>query len=204
MDLALKQRILDDGFKKKGNYYYRQGSTDGFQDMIGFSYANYYSDRAVSPVVFIYNSLLDRLYLNLLEKKNKPGYPGMALFGFNIGYLFPDHNYYDWYFRDYSEIPNICNTIIKEIRKFAYPFFKEYQNIERIIDAYENNNYYGPSIDLGERFYKQPLLYSAIGEHDKGIELISLIKDLRYIKCESQETYYNNYIKYATEQKKGI
>ncbi len=51
------------------------------------------------------------------------------------------------------------------------------------------------------RFYTQSLLYSAIGEHDKGIELVSLIKDLGYIQHESQKTYYNNYIKYAIEQK---
>ena len=199
-DSALKQLILEEGFKKKGHFFYRQGISDDFQDMLGFNFATYHTGRQISPHVYIYNSTLDRLYLRLCEKKNKPGYPGMCLLGCNIGYLFPDHNYFDWFFQDFSEIPQISKTIIKKIKKYVYPFFKEYQNIEKIIEVYENKTK-GFGIDISTRFYKQPLLYSAIGEHDKGIELIELIKQTGFIELDSQKTFYDNYIKYAMEQK---
>ena len=202
MDFALTQLLIDDGFKKKGNYLYRQGYSDDFQDMLGIDFSTYNIGRSVSPTVFIYNSNLDCLYLKLSATKKRPGYPGLCLLGFNIGYLFPGHNYFDWFFKDFSEIPKISNTIIKEIRKYAYPFFEEYQNFEKIIEVFENNAK-GFGIDISTRFYTQPLLYSAIGEHDKGIEVINLIKKLGFIKLESQETYYDNYIKYAMGQKEG-
>ena len=126
----------------------------------------------------------------------------MIVIGFNIGFLFPSHNYFDWYYTSFQEIPEICNTIFNDIRKYAYPFFKKYQNFEKIIEVYENNTR-GFGIDINNRFYTQPLLYSAIGEHDKGIEVIKKIKDSGYIELENQKTYYNNYIKYAIEQKRS-
>lgn len=202
MAKALKQKCEDQGFKKdKNGIWYRFDDIfDSFYHTLFFNPATYQIGRSITAYVGIGNSWIDKLFLKLSNQNQTTHY---VLLRINIGDLNPSYGKYkDWFYTDFQQIPEICDTIFKEIRKYAYPFFEEYQNFEKIIEVFEKKTK-GFGIDINTRFYTQPLLYSAIGEHDKGIELISLIKDLGYIKLESQETYYRNYIKYAMEQKEG-
>ena len=203
MAKTIKQKCEDHGFKKckDGIWCRREGIVDSFYHTIFFNPATYHIGRSITAYVGIGNSWIDKLYFKLSNQKHTTNYPIIRI---NIGDLNPSYGQFkDWDYTDFRQIPGVCDILFKEIRKYAYPFFEEYQNFEKIIEVFENNTK-GFGIGIYNHFYIQPLLYSAIGEHDKGIELISLMKDLRYIECESEETYYNNYIKYATEQKKGI
>ena len=84
----------------------------------------------------------------------------------NIGYLTTHSTYKEWDFYDNSNIEAECQEMFDIIRRFAYPFYDQVEDVEYLLRLYESN---GKLIRLDQQFIILPLLYLLVGEKEKGI-----------------------------------
>lgn len=187
---ALKSRIQEEGFTKKGNCYCRQSETQGYQDLISFSQYSYSSGRAVGVVVGIRCLAVERLYELLTGCSLKAP---MSVVNVNIGYLEPDKHFKDWYFENSANLDGIVEGIFDEIRKYAYPFFSEYEDATRLADALERREFV---IVNEQRFYILPLLYLVSGRKEKGIACMNDMCLSGFSLDENKKEFMQNYIEH--------
>ena len=190
--LELKRRCLEEGFDNKiGSWHYRKGMDVNYHDLLGFGFSTYSTDRSVYVTIAIRHQPIEKLYQVLTNNTQAPFW----LTSHNIGYLEPYGRYRCWYFSDSIEIPSVCEEIITEIKQYAYPFFREYEDIEKLIEVFEGRDKF--TINYAQRFITLPLLYLYNGQKDKGLDFLASEKANGRIRLgEFEMCFYNKYISY--------
>ncbi len=188
----LKRRCITEGFEKKvGQWFYREGVSNDFQDLLTFSFATYHGGRSVRPFIGIRHLPIEQLFQELTGNKLSTPYWLLSL---NIGHIDPSGHFKDWYFKESSTIPGICDEMFLEIQQYGYPFYKEYEDIARLIDMYEHKRMVG--LDNGLRFINLPLLYLYSGQQRKGVDFMDAIQRNGYRLDGFKQSFYSNYCHY--------
>jgi hypothetical protein len=114
-----------------------------------------------------------------------------------LGYLEPEYKFKDWFFKDNTNLDGKMDEIFKEIRLYAYPFYTEFENVERLIEAFEKRELL---IGRDYQFYMLPLLYMVVGQKEKGIDFLNngLQPDFRV--NEFMQKYIERYQEYPEEK----
>lgn len=129
------------------------------------------------------------------EKLKSP----LWLINVNIGYLRPAQTWTRWFFDDLSQIDDISNEQIDNIKEFGYPFYSEYEDIERMINVYETRVFrvFGGMevkiITKTQQFTTLPLLYQVIGERNKGIDFMNDMIQKGYPLYGFTQIFYDNF-----------
>lgn len=195
---ALKNRCLDEGFKKKGYCYFRESSHDDvFHDLLNFGQYTYSSGRGIDVAVGIRHIIIERLYVQLTDHREGKAILPIPIFMAQLGYLEPEYKFKDWFFKDNTNLDGKMDEIFKEIRLYAYPFYTEFENVERLIEAFEKRELL---IGRDYQFYMLPLLYMVVGQKEKGIDFLNngLQPDFRV--NEFMQKYIERYQEYPEEK----
>ena len=168
---AVKLRCREEGFTKKGYWFRRTSSKEGFDDMLLFGQSYYVTARALTVSVGIRNLNIEQLFVKLTANHLCVPLPLVVI---NIGYLEAQKWYKDWYMKDTTNLDNIVNEIFEEIRQYACPFFDEYADLDRLIEVFEHRDLF---IGKAEQFYFLPLLYLITGQKNKGLEFYDNLPD---------------------------
>ena len=158
---AFKQRCLEAGFSKKGNWYYRQAKGE-FHDLLNVSYYSYSCKTAIGLFAGIRNLSVEGLYERFTNNRLKEP---LSMFCVNIGYLGSGNSFKDWCLTE--DIGAVINEVTMEIKQYANPFYSEYGDIPRLIKAFENMEL---TIDKEQQFFMLPLLYYISNQKEKGMD----------------------------------
>ena len=189
INAALKLRCSAEGFKKKGYCFYRESSNKDFNDLLNFGQYTYSSGRGIDVSVGIRHLVIERLYVHLTDHREGKVILPIPMFMVQMGFLEPEFEFKDWFFKDNYNLDGRMDEIFGEIRHYAYPFYTEFENIDRLIEAYEKRELL---IGRDYQFYMLPLLYLVAGRKNKGEDFLNnqlLSGFVDDFKCKFIERY---------------
>ena len=185
MEKALLQMTERVGFKKDIYHYNRPGTHDGFIDMLILNPVDIGKNKNVGIDALIHYDKIEQLYNQLADEPLMKPFPLLS-----IGHIDPTFRHYSISFMKVAGIPEAVNKIESLIKNKFFKFYYEYEDIERIVGVFENND-----IGLMRRFYILPLLYLLIGKPVKGIEVMEPLQRFGIAADEHCKHFYNNYCK---------
>lgn len=193
---VLQQMALDEGFKKKNYWFYKEGKYPGIRYILSMPCSTYSDCRTATAYVGIQHVPTSELYLKLIGMKTRDV---TLTINQPIGYLMPVENYKDWIFTSQKDIVKGCKSMFDDIRKYGYPFYEKNGSVPRLIEILEKDE-----LHLGRewRFYFLPLLYLAVHQKEKGIAFFEELRSETGFFEEHEAAYYDNYCKYCLDEQK--
>ena len=165
IETQIIKHCQEEGFSRIGRsrWFYRDGATEEFQDLLFFCFSTYSASRSVGVFPAIRHLGIEKLYKQITgDKLSAP----LWVLNTNIGYLTPQSTYKEWDFYDNSNIKAECHEMFGIIRRFAYPFYDQVEDVEYLLRLYESN---GNLVRLDQQFIILPLLYLLVGKKEEGI-----------------------------------
>ena len=114
---AVKLRCREEGFTKKGYWFRRTSSKEGFDDMLLFGQSYYVTARALTVSVGIRNLNIEQLFVKLTANHLCVPLPLVVI---NIGYLEPQKWYKDWYMKDTTNLDNESHELLYDLMDRAH------------------------------------------------------------------------------------
>ena len=184
MDKALSQITDALGFKICDFEFSRPGIQEGFVELLDLRANDFNRGKFVWVQTFIHHIGVIELHNRLAVEKFSETFSFIGIA--DVDPLFS--NDYGLSFTKVSEIPAVLNEIERLFNNKFLGFYKEYEDLERILDYYNKNH-----ISLERRFYILPLLYALTGRPEKGIEVMEPLLRFGLVPDGNCRHYYQNY-----------
>lgn len=134
VDAHLKAMCEELGFIQRDIFFYRDEG-NGFFSTLAFGHASYQmrGHIFVDCLVGVSHRLLYDYFADNAGFK-RPKYPNNII-QTGLGILKSNLSLYEWDITEQTDMTKLCKKISKEIKKYAYPYYKKYLNLDSYLES---------------------------------------------------------------------